>query len=195
VTRGKWIMTNILGVSPPDPPADVPPLPTREVDARGSVREPTMRERMIEHRVRADCVQCHRLMDPIGFALENFDAVGLWRSHDGGTLVDASGQLFDGTTIDGPVALRKWLTGYSPQFVRVTVEKLLTYALGRGVDYQDMPLVRAMARDASQDRGRFSSLVMGIVKSAPFQMNTTLEQHDEPAGTTARRVSGDRGGQ
>jgi hypothetical protein len=154
-----------------------------------------MRERMIEHRVRADCVQCHRLMDPIGFALENFDAVGLWRSHDGGTLVDASGQLFDGTMIDGPVALRTWLTGYSDQFLRVTAEKLLTYALGRGLEYQDMPLVRAIARDAGTDGARFSSLVMGVVRSAPFQMNTKLEQDAEPAGTSASRVVSGRGGQ
>jgi len=193
VTRGKWIMTNILGVSPPDPPPNVPPLPTRAADARGNAREPTMRERMLEHRVRADCIQCHRLMDPIGFSLENFDAVGLWRSHDGGSPVDASGQLFDGTMIDGPVALRKWLTGYSPQFVRVSVEKLMTYALGRGVEYQDMPLLRAIARDASRDRARFSSIVMGIVKSAPFQMNTKLDQGDVPAATTAG-VGNQRGG-
>ena len=194
VTRGKWVMTNILGVSPPDPPADVPPLPTRAVDSRGNAREPTMRERMIDHRVRADCIQCHRLMDPIGFALENFDAVGLWRSLDGGSPVDASGQLFDGTTIDGPVALRKWLTGYSPQFVRVTVEKLLTYALGRGVEYQDMPLVRSIARDVSPD-ARFSALVMSIVKSPPFQMNSRFEQDGEPAATTAGRAVVDGGGQ
>ena len=192
VTRGKWIMTNILGVSPPDPPADVPPLPTRPVDARGSAREPTMRERMIEHRVRADCIQCHRLMDPIGFALENFDAIGLWRSHDGGSPVDASGQLFDGTTIDGPVALRTWLAGYSQQFVRVTVEKMLTYALGRGLEYQDMPLVRSIARDVGQD-ARFSELVMAIVKSAPFQMNTRSEGEAEPSQTTASRASGREG--
>jgi hypothetical protein len=153
-----------------------------------------MRERMVDHRVRADCIQCHRLMDPIGFALENFDAVGLWRSLDGGSPVDASGQLFDGTTIDGPVALRKWLTGYSPQFVRVTVEKLLTYALGRGVEYQDMPLVRSIARDVSPN-ARFSALVMGIVKSPPFQMNSKFQQDGEPAGTTASRVVTDGGGQ
>jgi hypothetical protein len=195
VTRGKWIMTNVLGVSPPDPPANVPPLPARPADSRGNSREPTMRERMLEHRVRADCIQCHRLMDPIGFALENFDAIGLWRSHDGGSPVDASGQLFDGTMIDGPVALRKWLTGYSPQFVRVATEKLLTYALGRGVEYQDMPLVRAIARDASQSNARFSALVMGVVTSAPFQMNTKLSGDGEPAGTTASRASRVGGGQ
>jgi hypothetical protein len=176
VTRGKWIMTNVLGVSPPDPPADVPPLPARNADARGNVREPTMRERMVEHRVRADCVQCHRLMDPIGFALENFDAIGLWRSHDEGSPIDASAQLFDNARVDGPVALRKWLTGYSDQFVRVTVEKLLTYALGRGLEYQDMPLVRSIARDAGRDGSRFSAVVLGIVKSPPFQMNTKAGQ-------------------
>jgi hypothetical protein len=176
VTRGKWIMTNVLGVSPPDPPADVPPLPARNADARGNVREPTMRERMVEHRVRADCVQCHRLMDPIGFALENFDAIGLWRSHDQGSPIDASAQLFDNAKVDGPVALRKWLTGYSDQFVRVTVEKLLTYALGRGLEYQDMPLVRSIARDAGRDGSRFSAMVLGIVKSPPFQMNTKAGQ-------------------
>jgi hypothetical protein len=192
VTRGKWIMTNILGVSPPDPPADVPPLPTRTADARGNAREPTMRERMIEHRVRADCIQCHRLMDPIGFALENFDAVGLWRSHEGGSPVDASGSC--STARRSTDRWRwTWLKGYSPQVVRVTGEKLLTYGLGRGLEYQDMPLVRAIARDVGRDHARFSSLVMGIVKSAPFQMNTKLEQDGGPAGTTASRVIGHGG--
>jgi hypothetical protein len=185
VTRGKWIMTNILGVSPPDPPPDVPPLPTRAADTRGNTREPTMRERMVEHRVRADCIQCHRLMDPIGFSLENFDAVGLWRSHESGTPVDASAQLFDGTTVDGPVALRQWLAGYSQQFVRVAAEKLLTYGLGRGVEYQDMPLVRAIARDAGQQGTRFSALVMGVVKSAPFQTNTKIGEGEGGAVSTS----------
>ena len=174
VTRGKWIMTNVLGMSPPDPPADVPPLPARSPDARGSVKEPTMRERMVEHRVRADCVQCHRMMDPIGFSLENFDAIGLWRSHEAGTPVDASGQLFDNKMVNGPVEMRGWLNGYSQQFVRVAVEKMLTYALGRGLEHQDMPLVRAIARDAGRDNNRFSALVMAIVKSPPFQMNTKV---------------------
>jgi len=174
VTRGKWIMTNVLGMSPPDPPADVPPLPARSPDARGSVREPTMRERMVEHRVRADCIQCHRMMDPIGFSLENFDGIGLWRSHEEGTPVDASGQLFDNKTVNGPVELRGWLNTYSQQFVRVAVEKMLTYALGRGLEHQDMPLVRAIAREAGRDNNRFSALVMAIVKSPPFQMNTKV---------------------
>jgi hypothetical protein len=113
-------------------------------------------------------------MDPIGFALENFDAIGLWRSHEEGTPVDASGQLFDNTKVDGPIELRAWLNGYSQQFVRVGVEKMLTYALGRGLEYQDMPLVRAIARDAARENHRFSALVMAIVTSPPFRMNTKV---------------------
>jgi hypothetical protein len=176
VTRGKWIMTNIFGMSPPDPPPNVPPLPARATDARGSIKEPTMREKMLEHRVRADCVQCHRMMDPIGFALENFDATGLWRTQDEGSPIDASAQVFDNTMVDGPVGLRQWITGhYSSQFVRVSVEKLMTYALGRGLEYQDMPLVRSMSRDVAAKDNRFSALVLAIVRSAPFQSNTKAE--------------------
>jgi mono/diheme cytochrome c family protein len=175
VTRGKWIMTNIFGMSPPDPPPNVPPLPARATDARGNAHEPTMREKMLEHRVRADCVQCHRMMDPIGFALENFDAIGLWRSHDEGSPVDSSAQLFDNTMVDGPVALRQWTTRYSGQFVRVSIEKLMTYALGRGLEYQDMPLVRRIARDVAPQDNRCSALVLAVVRSAPFQTNTKTE--------------------
>jgi len=115
------------------------------------------------------------MMDPIGFALENFDAVALWRSTDEGTPIDASGQLFDNAKVDGPVALRHWLAGYSDRFVAVVAEKLLTYALGRGVEYRDMPLVRAIARDARNNGGRFSALVLGVVKSRPFSMNMKTE--------------------
>jgi len=175
VTRGKWIMTNIFGMSPPDPPPNVPPLPARATDARGNAHEPTMREKMLEHRVRADCVQCHRMMDPIGFALENFDAIGLWRSHDEGSPIDSSAQLFDNTMVDGPLALQQWVTRYSGQFVRVSIEKLMTYALGRGLEYQDMPLVRSIARDVAQQDNRFSALVLAVVRSAPFQTNTKTE--------------------
>jgi hypothetical protein len=188
VTRGKWVMTNLLGMAPPSPPADVPPLPPRAADQ--NAKEPTMRKKMEDHRVRQDCVQCHRLMDPIGFALENFDGIGLWRSHDEGTPVDASGQLFDSVKVDGPLALRDWVANsYERQFVTVSTEKLLTYALGRGVgitggESRDMPLVRSIARDALNNNGRFSALVLGVVKSRPFQMNMNIEA--EPASTTAR---------
>src|SRR6185295_17947201 len=186
VTRGKWIMTNILGVSPPDPPADVPPLKPRVADAAGNAAEPTMRQKMLEHRVRPDCVQCHKLMDPIGFSLENFDGIGVWRTRDGDEAVDPTGQVFDGTTIDGPVALRTWLAAYATQFVEVVTEKLLVYALGRGVEYQDMPLVRAITRDAMRNQNRFSALVMGVVTSKPFQMNMKVA---EPGVDSANRDS------
>jgi hypothetical protein len=177
VTRGKWIMTNILGVSPPPPPANVPPLPARSADAAGNTKEPTMRQKMLDHRVRQDCIQCHRLMDPIGFALENFDAIALWRTLDEGTPVDASAELYDNSKIVGPVGLRNWLTtNYADQFIAVVAEKLLIYALGRGVEHQDMPLVRSITRDARRDSNRFSSLVLGVVKSKPFQMNSKVEE-------------------
>jgi hypothetical protein len=181
VTRGKWVMTNILGMSPPDPPADVPPLPPRASDP--NAKEPTMRQKMMDHRVRPDCVQCHQLMDPIGFALEQFDGIGSLRTHDEGTPVDPKARLFDNTQVDGPSGVRTWLAGnYSKQFVTVTTEKLLTYGLGRGLDYRDMPLVRQLTRDAARSENRFSALVLGVVKSQPFQMNT---RSVPPATTTA----------
>src|SRR5262249_4558655 len=130
-----------------------------------------MRQKMLEHRVRPDCIQCHSLMDPIGFSLENFDGIGVWRVKDGDAAVDAAAQVFDGTKIDGPLALRNWLATYSRQFVEVVTERLLVYALGRGLEYQDMPLVRAIARDALRHQYRFSALVMGVVNSKTFQMN------------------------
>ena len=150
-----------------------------------------MRQKMLDHRVRQDCVQCHRLMDPIGFALENFDGIGLWRATDEGTPVDPKSQVFDNTQIDGPQQLRNWLTTkYDRQFVAVATEKLLIYALGRGVEYRDMPLVRAIARDVVKNNGRFSSMVMGVVSSKPFQMNTK----NEAATSTARaKTSTDKG--
>ena len=175
VTRGKWIMTNVLGMSPPDPPPNVPPLPPRMTDAAGNAKEPTMRQKMLDHRVRSDCVQCHSMMDPIGFSLENFDAIAAWRTTDEGTPVDPAATVFDGTKINGPTGLRNWLATYSDQFVQVVGEKLLTYALGRGVDYQDMPLVRSLSRDAAKNGNRFSALVLGVVKSKPFQMNMKME--------------------
>ena len=172
VTRGKWIMANLLGVGPPDPPADVPPLKPHAADAAGNAKEPTVRQKMQEHQVRADCVQCHKLMDPIGFSLENFDGVGSWRTDDEGTPVDASAEVFDGTKVDGPAALRQWLASYGDRVVEVAAEKLLAYGLGRGVEYQDTPLVRSIARNAARDGNRFSALVLGVVRSKPFQMNT-----------------------
>ncbi len=184
VTRGKWIMGNVLGMSPPNPPPDVPPLPPRAADP--NAKEPTMRKKMEDHRVRPDCVQCHRLMDPIGFALENFDATGYWRTTDEGTPINTGTQLFDNTKVGTPVELSNWLSKtYSDQFVAVATEKLLTYGLGRGVEYRDMPLVRQIARDVIANNGRLSAMVLGVVKSRPFQMNTVSEPA-APATSTAR---------
>jgi hypothetical protein len=176
VSRGQWVMTNILGMSPPRPPADVPPLKPKTDDARGNGKAQSMRQMMLDHRVRADCIQCHSLMDPIGFSLENFDGIGLWRTDDAGEPVKASETLYDGTKVQGPAGLRQWLVGYSDQFVEVVAEKLLTYALGRGVEYRDMPLVRSIARDAAGNGNHFSALVLGVVKSKPFQMNMKLQE-------------------
>ena len=176
VSRGQWVMTNILGMSPPRPPADVPPLKPKADDARGNATAQSMRQMMLEHRVRADCIQCHSLMDPIGFSLENFDAIGLWRPDDAGEPIKASETVYDGTKVQGPAGLRQWLVGYSDQFVEVVAEKLLTYALGRGVEYRDMPLVRSIAREAAGNGNRFSALVLGVVKSKPFQMNMKLQE-------------------
>jgi hypothetical protein len=130
----------------------------------------TMREQMAEHRANPACATCHKVMDPIGFAMENFDAVGAWRTKEPAGPIDASGNLADGTKIDGVVTLRNALVAHPDQFVDTLTEKLLTYALGHGLSYNDMPVVRGIVRDSAQQNYRFSSIVLGIVRSAPFQM-------------------------
>jgi len=167
VQRGKWVMTNILGVVPPDPPN----VPALKEAAAGNGAAQTLRQLMEAHRANPACAGCHKMMDPIGFALENFDGIGKWRTEDAGQKVDASSQLTDGTKINGVVDLRNALLKYKPQFARTIAEKLLTYALGRGVEDQDMPVVRAIVRNAERDNYRFSALIEGIVTSEPFQMN------------------------
>jgi mono/diheme cytochrome c family protein len=186
VTRGKWVMTNILGMSPPDPPPNVPPLPPQENDSTGNAKLPSMRQTMLKHRVRADCVQCHSMMDPIGFSLEQFDGIAQWRSDDNGNPVGEEVTTFDGTKVTGPVQLRNWLvTNYSTAFVEVASEKMLIYALGRGMEYQDMPLVRAVARQANRSSNRFSALVLAVVKSDPFQKNMKLDEPSAPKQAAA----------
>ena len=167
VLRAKWLLENILGTPPAPPPPDIPPLP-----ARGEAGEPrTVRERLAQHRRNAACAVCHAPMDPLGFALENFDAVGAWRTRDAGLPVDASGVLADGTTaFDGPAGLRRVLLDRSEQFVETVTEKLLTYALGRGIEHYDRPVIRAIVRAAAEDDHRWSSLILGIVESTPFRM-------------------------
>jgi uncharacterized protein DUF1592/uncharacterized protein DUF1588/uncharacterized protein DUF1587/uncharacterized protein DUF1595/uncharacterized protein DUF1585 len=181
VTRGKWVMTNILGMSPPDPPPNVPPLPPQESDSTGNAKLPSMRMKMMSHRVRADCVQCHSMMDPIGFSLEQFDGIAQWRTDDNGNPVGEEVTLFDGTKVTGPVQLRNWLVNsYSSAFVEVATEKMLIYALGRGMDYQDMPMVRAVARKANEANNRFSALVLAVVKTDAFQRNMKVDEAPAP---------------
>jgi mono/diheme cytochrome c family protein len=172
VTRGKWFLQTFLGVSPPDPPPNVDTtLKIGAEDAAGNNKNPTMRQIMEVHRANPTCATCHKIFEPIGFALENFDAIGAWRLQDEGVPIDVSGLLVDGSTLNGVTSLRQLLTRYSDQFARVIAERLLTYALGRGVEYQDMPLVRAVVRDAEAHEYRFSSFVLGVVKSVSFQQN------------------------
>jgi len=172
VLRGKWLLENILGAPPPPPPPNVPSLKEPEKD--GKVL--SMRQRMEEHRANAVCATCHSRMDPLGFALENFDATGGWRTKEGGTPIDASGVLVDGTKISGPAELRKALLSHPEQFVTTVTEKLLTYALGRGVEYYDEPVVRKIVRQAAANDYRWSSLILGVIESTPFQMRTAAEK-------------------
>lgn len=167
VMRGKWILENILGTPAPVPPPGV----ETNLDPDPKAARPTsVRERLELHRTNPVCASCHKVMDPIGFALENFDLVGKWRERDGDSPINASGELVDNTTLKGPADLRKALLSRSDSFVTAATEKLLTYALGRGIHYYDMPAVRSIVRDAAKNKYQFSSLVLGIIKSAPFQM-------------------------
>jgi Protein of unknown function (DUF1592)/Protein of unknown function (DUF1588)/Protein of unknown function (DUF1587)/Protein of unknown function (DUF1585)/Protein of unknown function (DUF1595)/Cytochrome C oxidase, cbb3-type, subunit III len=165
VQRGKWILTNLLGIPPTPPPPNVPAL-----KENGDGKPLSLRERMEQHRADAVCSGCHKVMDPIGFALENFDGVGQWRIQDDGSPIDPSGTLYNGAKVDGPVALRNMLADHPDVFAGVMTEKLLTYALGRGVEYYDMPAVRKIVQQAQSNNLRFSSLVLGTVESVPFEM-------------------------
>jgi hypothetical protein len=166
VVRGKWILDNLLGAPPPPPLPDAGPLKEKADDGKPH----SVRERMEEHRANPICATCHKLMDPIGFSLENFDAVGAWRSCESDVPIDASGQLADGTLVDGVVALRTAILKRPEIFVDTMTEKMLTYALGRGLMYYDFPVARGIVRQSARSDYRFSSLVMGIVDSLPFQM-------------------------
>lgn len=174
VVRGKWILENILGTPPPPPPPDVPLLKVEEEGQKAR----TMREQMAEHRTNPVCASCHKVMDPIGFALENFDAVGAWRTREAGGPIDASGELSDGTQVDGVVTLRHALLSRPRVFVGTMTEKMLIYALGRGLTSSDMPVVRSIVREAGARDYRFSSLVLGVVNSMPFQMRKAQDSQD-----------------
>jgi hypothetical protein len=176
VLRGKWVLENVLGTPPPPP---LPNVPALEENEAGKVAR-TLRERLEEHRANPVCATCHDVMDPIGLGLENFDAVGKWRTKEPGGEIDAHGQLADGTPIDGAAELRAALTADPEQFVRVFTGRLLTYALGRGLEAYDMPTVRGIVRGAEDDGYRFSALVKGIVNSVPFRMRRAQDPNAPP---------------
>jgi hypothetical protein len=171
VIRGQWVLRNILGVPAPDPPADVPQLKAKPPDAAGNTKPPSMRDQMIEHRANPTCAACHKLMDPIGFALEPFDAIGQFRTKDGDALIDAKSEMYDGTPVDGPAGVRAFVLKYQDSYLRNVTQNLLTYALGRGVEYDDMPTVRSILRTAQKDDYRLKSLIEAVALSDVFRMN------------------------
>jgi mono/diheme cytochrome c family protein len=179
VARGKWILENLLGTVAPVPPPNVPALE----ESAGKTEPRSVRQQMEFHRRNAVCASCHKIMDPIGLSLENFDLVGKWRDADQGVAIDASAELVDGTKLNGPASLRKALLNRSDVVVTTMTEKLMTYGIGRAVHYYDEPTIRTIVRNAAQNDYRFSSLILGIVKSSPFQMR--VKSSDDPAGTRA----------
>jgi len=164
--RGKYLLENILAAPPPPPLPNVPAL--EESDKDGKPR--SVREMLEEHRKNPVCASCHARMDPLGLSLENFDAIGQWRTTDAGAPINAYGVLLDGTKVDGPATLRRALVAQKEQFVRTVAGKLLTYAIGRGLEYYDAPAVRGIARAAAADEYKWSSTILALVKSAPFRM-------------------------
>ena len=167
--RGKWVLETLLGVPPPPPPPDEPLL--EKTDAVKDGRVLSGRERLEAHRAGSACASCHEIIDPLGLALENFDVTGTWRINDAGTPIDAHATLFDGTAVSGPSDLRTALLRYQDAFIATFTENLMAYALGRRVEYYDMPAIRDIERDAAADGNKFSAFVLGIVESAPFQLN------------------------
>jgi hypothetical protein len=171
-----------------------PPGVETNLDQKEGVTEPvSLRARMEEHRTNPVCSSCHQIMDPIGFALENFDLIGKWRDVEGKAPVDASGEMVDGSKLNGPASLRTVLLDRSDAFVMTVTEKLLTYALGRGVQYYDMPTVREIVREAEDDDYRFSALVLGVTKSMPFQMRVKKPAQATPSLSSVTTVAAAQG--
>jgi hypothetical protein len=184
VTRGKWFQMTFLGVEPPGPPPGVDTSLKEKVtgDTTGNLKVPSMRDVMERHHQNPVCASCHKIFEPIGLAFENFDATGAWRTLDDGNVIDATAVMVDGMKIDGVVGLRDMLLKYQDQFMRVVTEKLMTYALGRGLDDADMPTVRAIVHGATPSEYRFSAILAGIVKSDQFQMNQKVAAQTVAAG-------------
>jgi hypothetical protein len=168
--RGKWIMSTLLGIPPPEPPPNIPAL--KENAAGQAVADTSsVRARLEQHRGNPACAGCHKLMDPLGLALENFDAIGRWRTRaEDGKPIDPSTQLFDGTNVDGPAAVRDALLSHPESIVRTTTERLLTYALGRGTEYYDYPTIRSIVKNAGDSNASLTNIIVGIASSVPFQL-------------------------
>jgi hypothetical protein len=176
VTRGRWILENILGIPAPVPPPGI----NTDLDTDGEqVKITSLRQRLELHRKVEPCASCHKIMDPIGFALENFDMVGTWRDVDGKTSIDASGQLVDGSRLQGVADLREALLSRSEMFVSTATQKLLTYATGRTLHYYDMPVVRTIVRQAAANDNKFSSIILGIIQSDSFQKRMKMKSSSE----------------
>jgi len=169
VLRGKWVLENLLGTPPPPPPPGVPPLEEKGEKAANR----SMRERMTDHQTNPVCSNCHSRMDPIGFALDTFNAIGQWRTEDNGAKIDTTVALMDGTKFTGADGLKKVLLSRPEQFVDTLTVKLMTYALGRELEYYDLPIVRKIVEEAKAKDYKFSAIITGIVKSTPFQMRRT----------------------
>jgi hypothetical protein len=192
VQRGKWVMEVLLGTPPPPPPPNVPALDDTKAVANGHPL--STRERMEEHRKNPACASCHRVIDPLGLSLDNFDVTGAWRIKDNEVPVDSVGDLYDGTKMNGPAGLRAALMKHADLVLLSFTENLMTYALGRRVEYYDMPAVRAIIRDAAKHDNHISSFILGVVNSSAFRMgtaDTTLETTDD-AGTTGRSTARSR---
>jgi hypothetical protein len=183
VMRGAWVMETLMGAPVPRPPPGV----EADLKAEESAKPSTVRERLERHRTNPSCASCHQIMDPIGFSLENFDLVGRWRDHDGASRIDTSGNLVDGTPLSSPQALRKALLARKDSFVTAFTEKLLTYALGRRIEYFDQPAIREIVRNADRQNDRFSAFVLGIVASEPFQFKAKASLNDNKQTQTAGR--------
>src|SRR5205814_6185955 len=192
VQRGKWVMEVLLGTPPPPPPPNVPLLDDTKAINGGKML--TTRERMEEHRKNPACTSCHRVIDPLGLALENFDATGAWRIKDNEVPVDSVGDLYDGTKMDGPRGLQQALLKHADVFLLSFTENLMTYALGRRVEYADMPAIRAIIRHAAKNDNKLSSFVLGVANSSAFRMAKAAEprQLTTDAGAPARSNSSSR---
>jgi hypothetical protein len=187
VKRGKWFLQTFFGVSPPDPPPGV----ETKLEQKPGEAPRTMRERLILHSTNPSCASCHKMFEPLGLAMENFDPVGQWRTTELGTPIDSVGVVTDGTRVEGIKGLRELSVRKREMFTEVVIEKLLTYAIGRGLEYDDMPLVRSLSRNAARDDFRFSSLIMGVVQSPAFTMNMKAVANTKPATVAAAVTRGD----